>query len=119
MQRILSHEEYVLSVRLRLGASVVDSDVLCQLCGAPIDRCCHHPMSCAIGEATSGHTKVRDSVMDLVLKADATAETEPEALTSCPGLHLLTFSAQLPFVAAWLHWTWGGRCRREGCLYFH
>ena len=43
-------------------------------------------MSCATAEATKGHTRVRDSVMDLALKADPAAETEPAALTSRPGL---------------------------------
>ena len=85
-QRRLPHEEYVIAVRLRLGASVIDADVQCQLCGSPVDRRCIHALTCAIGEATRGHTKVRDSVMDLALKADPAAETEPMALTSRPGL---------------------------------
>jgi hypothetical protein len=43
-------------------------------------------MTCAIGEATKGHTRIRDTVMELALKADPAAESEPEALTSHPGL---------------------------------
>ena len=86
-QQTLPHEEFVIAVRLRLGASLIDSEAVCKLCGnAPIDRCCHHPLTCAIGEATKGHTKIRDSVMDLALKADPAAETEPVSLTSHPGL---------------------------------
>eukprot|EP00973_Karenia_brevis_P064987 9024454-Karenia_brevis.AAC.1 len=51
-----------------------------------MDRCCIHPVTCCISEATKGHTKIRDTVMQLALKADPAAESEPQALTSHPGL---------------------------------
>jgi hypothetical protein len=85
-QQRLPHEEFVIAARLRLGASIIDSETSCKLCGAPIDLTCLHPLTCAIGEATKGHTRIKDAVMELALKADPAAESEPQALTSRPGL---------------------------------
>ena len=87
-QKRLPHEEFVLAARMRLGASLIESDAICKLCGSSLDRCCLHPLSYAIGEATRGHTKFQDIVMELALKADPAAETEPQALTPHPGLRL-------------------------------
>ena len=51
-----------------------------------MDRCSHHCLTCAIGEATRGHTKIRDRFTDLAVMADPAAESESVSLTPRPGL---------------------------------
>ena len=87
----LAHEGFTIEARLGLRASVTDSDTVCKLSGLPVDRCCLHPLLCAIGEATKGHT-----CMELALKTDPVAESEPAALASHLGLrsaHILCSAA--------------------------
>ena len=76
----LPPEEYVAAVRLRVGAEFSEEPVICGLCSGCLDRRCAHALLCASAEATSGHYKVRDAVLELVSLADPAAETEVEGL---------------------------------------
>ena len=73
----LGGEDFVIDVRLRLGASQCDDSRLCGACQrARLDIKGEHAQCCAPGPANTGHNHVRDSLFDLVRLADSTAETE-------------------------------------------
>jgi hypothetical protein len=79
----VSSDDYVLAVRARLGIAVGSEAHVCGNCGIKvIDNDGIHIFTCAGGEATKGHTRVRDIVHDLALQADPAAETEPVALAA-------------------------------------
>ena len=63
-------------------------DRTCGCCGdAALDVYGFHSHVCAGGHATRGHNVIRDEVLDLAIKADAAAESEPVSLISSrPGL---------------------------------
>ena len=77
----MAPDEYVTSVRIRLGADHIDEAITCAKCGeAVLGKDCYHALCCAPAESTIGHNKIRDAVFDLARAADGSAETEPEGL---------------------------------------
>ena len=69
--------QYLIAVRLRLGAPSIDVPMMCPGCGLEkLDRACQHALSCALPEATRGHNNIRDVVLQLANLADPTAATE-------------------------------------------
>ena len=77
----LSPDEFVSAARLRLGVAVMSDDRVCSYCGESVlDIYGHHSLVCAGAEATRGHTDVKDKLLDLALKADPAAESEPVSL---------------------------------------
>ena len=73
----LSGDDFIIDVRLRLGASQCDDSRLCGSCQrSRLDVQANHAQCCAPGPSNSGHNDVRDSLFDLVRIADSTAETE-------------------------------------------
>ena len=87
-QKALPEDEYVIAVRLRLGAGLFDEDVTCGYCHTNVlDRFGHHALWCAGSCATRGHTNIKDEVLGLALQADPAAEAEPAGLIpERPGL---------------------------------
>ena len=70
-------DEYVAAVRLRLGAEVAREPVICARCGiATMDRCGAHALLCSRAQATIGHNRVRDVLLDFIHMADPAAEIE-------------------------------------------
>ena len=100
----LPSPDYVVAIRLRLGAPLLEGNVDCALCGAPVDRLARHALCCATGTSTSGHNGVRDEVLRLAHLADPAAMAEPTGLvTSCPALRpadVLTSAARPGGLAA-------------------
>jgi hypothetical protein len=79
----MSPDKYVLAVRARLGIAVGNEAHICGNCGEHIiDNDGTHVFTCARGEATKGHTRVKNIIHDLALQADPAAETEPVALAA-------------------------------------
>ena len=79
----LPEEKYVVAVRARLGASQIHDAKVCSFCGKDaLDSECLHALVCAGPEATKGHTRVKNHLMDLALQADPAAESEPQCLAS-------------------------------------
>ena len=73
----LNGEDFLVDIRLRLGASQCDDNPICRVCQrVRVDVQANHAQCCAPGPATVGHNDLRDSVFDLVHLADHTAETE-------------------------------------------
>ena len=73
---VLSHQEYVTAVRLRLGAAGPDEPVRCGNCGeAMLSTSASHALCCAKGPSTRGHYAVRDRVHAFACSADPSAET--------------------------------------------
>ena len=87
-QAALPAEEFVVAVRLRLGASVIDDVTTCSYCHDHlIDSSGLCALQCAGSCATRGHTAVKDAVMELAVQADPAAEAEPAGLVAHrPGL---------------------------------
>ena len=59
---ILSSNEFVDSLRLRLGASFTEDGSECRKCGIPVDSRMVHAQCCDRSNATKGHYRVRDCV---------------------------------------------------------
>ena len=87
-QENLPTEEFVTCMRLRLGVPLMEDDRTCVYCNDVVmDMHGHHCHVCAGAESTRGHTAVKDVVLDLAIKADPAAESEPVFLISSrPGL---------------------------------
>jgi hypothetical protein len=78
---VMSQEEYINAVRLRLGAGGLSEPVVCGNCGqATLDTSASHALCCARGPSTRGHNRVRDKTFELVSECDPSAETEPLGL---------------------------------------
>ncbi|CAK0833355.1 unnamed protein product, partial [Prorocentrum cordatum] len=72
--------EFVVAVRLRLGAPVLEAPATCACCGGELDRECRHALRCAPGAITRGHNKVRDSLLGLASLSDNAAAVEVPGL---------------------------------------
>lgn len=73
--------EFAVAVRLRIGASCIDDEMICPRCSSSIlDRVGAHALCCAIPEATRGHYAVRDDILQLTHLADPSADTETSGL---------------------------------------
>ena len=79
--KCLDHEEYVASVRLRLGCGGPAEPQVCGNCGTAVIGCNGmHALLCARGESTRGHNAVRDELHSMAASVDRSAETEPLGL---------------------------------------
>ena len=85
---IVPPTHFLTAVRLRLGAPSIESMMVCPRCGREdLDRPCAHALCCSIPEATRGHNKVRDVVLQLAHLADPSASSEPlNLIPSAPML---------------------------------
>ena len=84
----MTPEEFNVAVRLRLGSPQLREAMPCPHCPRGVlDARCLHALTCASAEATKGHNRLRDVVMELAATADPSAETEPRELV--PGFPLL------------------------------
>ena len=84
---ILSEEEFIEALRLRLGCAGPIEPTICQLCGdAIMDSRGAHAMCCAKAESTVGHYKVTNVILTGVQQVDPGAETEVRGLI--PGTDL-------------------------------
>ena len=79
--RLLPDSEWIVAMRLRLGALVIPVDGLCGYCG---ERCMdsngYHSLCCALGESTRGHNRVRN------LHAAFCGQADPGTTIEVPGL---------------------------------
>ena len=74
-------EEYVVSVRLRLGCAGPCETVPCAACqNGSLDTGAAHATCCAVGEATRGHNAVTTLVPAAAQSCDCTAEMEVHGL---------------------------------------
>ena len=82
---------------MRLGADLASGSSTCARCGERLDSQCRHALRCALGPATRGHNRVRDTLLGLASLADNNAATEVRGLVaSAPSLRpadLLTSAA--------------------------
>ena len=80
--------DFLTALRLRIGFHFIDDPMVCPRCGkAILGRSCSHAFCCAPAESTKGHYRVRDSLLQFVSLADASADTEPPNLIpSAPHL---------------------------------
>ena len=80
--------DFSLGLRIRLGASLTEEEILCTRCGHTIvDSMAAHALCCAAPEGTHGHYEARDKLLNLVQLADPGATTEvPELIPSRPAL---------------------------------
>ena len=85
---VLSAEDWIIAMRLRLGASIFSSPQCCHLCGeCVLDTKGYHALCCARGESTVGHNRVRDVFHAGFHLADPTSEIEvPGLVVSAPTL---------------------------------
>jgi len=83
---VLSNEEFLEAVRIRLGCAGPTEPVPCSRCGALLDCAASHAACCAIGESTRGHYGVVKQLLPRVLQCDPTAETEVPNLIPGTGL---------------------------------
>ena len=79
--------DFCLALRIRLGASLTEEEVVCPRCGHTIlERTATHALSCDAPEGTHGHHEARDKLLNLVQLAEAGSTTEvPELLPSRPA----------------------------------
>ena len=79
--KTMSHSEYVMAVRVRLGCAGPDEPLSCSSCeGGILERSGRHCLLCAKGESTRGHNAVRDEIFAMAKGVDGNAETEPVGL---------------------------------------
>ena len=85
---VLPEEEWVIAMRIRLGAPVLPVDGVCGCCGSQrIDARGYHALCCAMGESTKGHNRIRDVIADCCARADpGTAIEVPGLCPDDPGL---------------------------------
>ena len=84
---ILSSEEFIEAVRVRLGAAGPSEPVPCARCGRELlDSAGAHAACCACAEATIGHYSVARQVLNAALQCDPSAESETAGLI--PGTRL-------------------------------
>ena len=80
-------DEYADAVRVRLGAKFTDDVTSCERCGKMMGCSARHALCCALPEATRGHNKTRDKILDLVSISDPSACREaPELVPSFPTI---------------------------------
>ena len=95
---VLSVEEWVTAMKLRLGCDFLGAPTVCGACGERIlDRKCCHALCCAKAESTRGHYTVRDAMVAPFLAGDSSTSLEtPGLIPSAPSLRpadILTGSA--------------------------
>ena len=83
---LLTNEEFLEAVRIRLGCAGPTEPVPCARCGELFDSAGSHAACCAIAESTRGHYGVVKQILSRVLLCDPSAETEVPGLI--PGTDL-------------------------------
>ena len=84
---VLSNEEFLETVRVRLGCAGPTEPVPCARCGECLfDSAGSHAACCAIAESTRGHYGVVKQLLSRVQQCDPSAETEVAGLI--PGTNL-------------------------------
>ena len=78
---MMSEQDYVMAVRVRLGCFLQPSSFLCAECGAIADARGVHCECCAKAERTKGHYLAVRACMSYVLQADPAAQTEVQGLS--------------------------------------
>ena len=74
---VLPADEYATAVRIKLGANLIDDDIVCAQCGKRLlDAQCYHAQCCSTAEATIGHNRVRDALHAGFVISDPGANTE-------------------------------------------
>ncbi len=79
---VMAQCDYILNVQRRLGARMLEREVLCRLCGGPLDAQLLHGECCDTAGATRGHYTVVRSVVNGLKLADAGVSTEARGLTT-------------------------------------
>ena len=80
---LLSANDWVTAMRLRLGAVHSLSDNVCAICGVRmLDSKAYHALCCARSQSTIGHNRVRDIIAGHFAKADPGTAIEVAGL--CP-----------------------------------
>ncbi len=79
---VLTEADYVANVQKRLGAVLLTGDLVCRLCGAPLDPQLEHAELCPTAEATRGHYTCVRELVDGFRLADSNVSTEPTGLVS-------------------------------------
>ena len=102
---VLTPDDYATAQRIRLGAKLLDDDIVCAQCGRRVlDTQCYHAQCCSTAEATIGHNRVRDALHAGFVLSDPGANTETLGLVeSQPDLRpadILTRSAMPNTVTA-------------------
>ena len=84
---LLTNEEFLEAIRIRLGCAGPTEPVPCARCGEMLfDSSGSHAACCAIAESTRGHYGVVKQILSRVLICDPSAETEVPGLI--PGIDL-------------------------------
>ena len=82
-QQVLSEEEFVIAVRLRLGADLIDDAITCAYCHEQtLDSSGHHALVRAGSHAVRGHAALSCEVMGWALQTDPAAESEPVGIVA-------------------------------------
>ena len=80
-------DEFADAIRCRLGGNFLNDVVSCERCGKCMGCNANHALRCAFPDATRGHNRARDKILELVSIADPTASREaPELVTSFPTI---------------------------------
>ncbi len=74
--------DYVANVQRRLGASLLQTETMCRLCGTTLDPQLVHSECCDTAGATRGHYTVVQAMIDGLKFADPGVSTEPRGLTN-------------------------------------
>ena len=87
---VLTEEEYVIAVRLRLGCEFLTDVVPCRLCVEPLDRKLDHSSCCAKSVRTRRHYAIVRSCMNRFKIADHAAQIEQRGvaeseIAACPA----------------------------------
>ena len=75
-------QEFIVAVRVRIGADVMAAGQPCRCCGGILDAKGHHAMRCAPGESTRGHNRVANTLLSLASLADGASCAEPRGLVA-------------------------------------
>ena len=79
---VLAPCDYIANVQLRLGATILQSEAACRLCGEQLDLQAVHSECCDTAGATRGHYAVVRAMLEGFRLADPSVCTEPRGLTS-------------------------------------
>jgi hypothetical protein len=83
----LEETDYVDAIRLRLGSGGPTEAITCAHCGnKPLGPSGSHAMCCSTGEATRGHNKVVEVILNRIHAVDPNAEAEVRGLISKTNL---------------------------------
>ena len=79
----LSHADFAIAVRLRLGVDVAGDASCCRFCGSVADAGGKHALSCMSGgDAVTLHNQVRDLIHDYCRRAQLRPQLQAASLLS-------------------------------------